>query len=315
MPSPQAAVRAQLARQVGHWSSAVEELGHLDRLAAPGAWRALERYLNTAVESAMRASLERLRRQCDVLKARLAAAETERELAGVQRELLAFRRRYFAVETMLDFYGDAINTRTNPEVAACLNACDWLARESLRMLLEPLGRATPPVLTYIDKGRGAAILRANLRLWDGRSLSPVAAVRLARHNLLRPTSLIHETGHQAAHLLDWVRELAAALEKGLGGGELGGLWAGWSLFGRRAGLICAALCAVNPFLTGYAQETRMYSLMLVLSLLATAAFLHVFAFGRRGWGGPLAAHPSDRPGHRKGPGERQRPDQSGGHGH
>jgi mannosyltransferase len=63
----------------------------------------------------------------------------------------------------------------------------------------------------------------------------------------------------------------------------GGLWAGWSLFGRRAGLICAALCAVNPFLTGYAQETRMYSLMLVLSLLATAAFLHVFAYGRRGY--------------------------------
>jgi mannosyltransferase len=61
----------------------------------------------------------------------------------------------------------------------------------------------------------------------------------------------------------------------------GGLWAGWSLFGRRAGLMCAALCAVNPFLTAYAQETRMYSLMLVLSLLAAAAFLHVFAFGRR----------------------------------
>jgi hypothetical protein len=61
----------------------------------------------------------------------------------------------------------------------------------------------------------------------------------------------------------------------------GGMWAGWSLFGRRAGLYCAALCAVNPFLTGYAQETRMYSLMLVLSLLATGAFLHVFAFGRR----------------------------------
>jgi mannosyltransferase len=61
----------------------------------------------------------------------------------------------------------------------------------------------------------------------------------------------------------------------------GGLWAGWSLFGRRAGLICAALCAVNPFLTQFAQETRMYSLMLVMSLLATAAFLHVFAFGRR----------------------------------
>jgi mannosyltransferase len=66
-------------------------------------------------------------------------------------------------------------------------------------------------------------------------------------------------------------------------GVPGGLWAGWSLFGRRAGLICAALCAVNPFLTTYAQETRMYSLMLVLSLLTTAAFLHVFAFGRRAY--------------------------------
>ena len=62
----------------------------------------------------------------------------------------------------------------------------------------------------------------------------------------------------------------------------GGLWAGWSLFGRRAGLICAALCAVNPFLTNYAQETRMYSLMLLLSLLTSAAFLHVFAFRRPG---------------------------------
>jgi len=61
----------------------------------------------------------------------------------------------------------------------------------------------------------------------------------------------------------------------------GGLWAGWSLFGRRAGLICAALAAVNPFLTIYAQETRMYSLMVVLSLLTCAAFLHVYIFRNR----------------------------------
>ena len=58
-------------------------------------------------------------------------------------------------------------------------------------------------------------------------------------------------------------------------------WAGWTLFGRRAGLIAAALAGVNPWLTAYAQETRMYSLMLLLSLVATAAFLHVFSFGRR----------------------------------
>jgi 4-amino-4-deoxy-L-arabinose transferase-like glycosyltransferase len=61
----------------------------------------------------------------------------------------------------------------------------------------------------------------------------------------------------------------------------GGLWAGWSLFGRRAGYICAALFAFNGFLTSYAQETRMYALMIVLSLLLTAAFLHVFAYRDR----------------------------------
>ena len=60
-----------------------------------------------------------------------------------------------------------------------------------------------------------------------------------------------------------------------------GLWAGWSLFGRRAGLICAALGAFNPFLTIYAQETRMYSLMVVLSLLTCAAFLHVYVYRHR----------------------------------
>ena len=61
----------------------------------------------------------------------------------------------------------------------------------------------------------------------------------------------------------------------------GGLWAGWTLFGRRAGLICAALGATNPFLTIYAQETRMYSLMVVLSLLTSAAFLHVYVYRHR----------------------------------
>lgn len=61
----------------------------------------------------------------------------------------------------------------------------------------------------------------------------------------------------------------------------GGLWAGWSLFGRRAGYICAALFAFNGFLTSYAQEVRMYALMIVLSLLVTAAFLHVYVYRNR----------------------------------
>lgn len=55
-----------------------------------------------------------------------------------------------------------------------------------------------------------------------------------------------------------------------------GLWAGWKLFGRWAGIVTGILCAANPFLTTYAQETRQYSLVVLLSLLATTFFLFTY---------------------------------------
>jgi mannosyltransferase len=58
-------------------------------------------------------------------------------------------------------------------------------------------------------------------------------------------------------------------------------WVGRSLFGRRVGWFTVALAAVNPLLALYANETRMYTLMVLLATLATGAFLHVFVFGRR----------------------------------
>ncbi len=60
-----------------------------------------------------------------------------------------------------------------------------------------------------------------------------------------------------------------------------GLWAGTSLFGRRAGYMTAILFTFSAFLTDYAQETRMYELMGLLGLLATAGFLHGFVYRRR----------------------------------
>jgi hypothetical protein len=60
-------------------------------------------------------------------------------------------------------------------------------------------------------------------------------------------------------------------------------WLAWSLFGRWAGVIAMVLFALNPFLTAYSQETRMYSLMALLGLLATAGFIHGFIYRRRGF--------------------------------
>ncbi|HEX8207125.1 MAG TPA: glycosyltransferase family 39 protein, partial [Solirubrobacteraceae bacterium] len=53
-------------------------------------------------------------------------------------------------------------------------------------------------------------------------------------------------------------------------------WAARTLFGARAGWLAAALAAINPFLTFYAQETRMYALVALLGLLTSATFLRVF---------------------------------------
>lgn len=58
-------------------------------------------------------------------------------------------------------------------------------------------------------------------------------------------------------------------------------WAGSSLFDRRTGLICAVLAAGAPYLTSYAQETRMYALMALLSIVVAASFVHTFVRRRR----------------------------------
>ena len=55
------------------------------------------------------------------------------------------------------------------------------------------------------------------------------------------------------------------------------LWAARSLWGTKAGWVAAALAALNPFMTYYAQETRMYALLGLLGILTAATFLHAFA--------------------------------------
>jgi mannosyltransferase len=58
-------------------------------------------------------------------------------------------------------------------------------------------------------------------------------------------------------------------------------WAGSAAFDRRTGALAAAGAAGAPFLTYYAQETRMYSLVVVLSIAACASFVLAFVRGRR----------------------------------
>lgn len=56
-----------------------------------------------------------------------------------------------------------------------------------------------------------------------------------------------------------------------------------ALFGDRAAWIAALLAAINPFLTYYAQETRMYSLVALLSTVVAGTFAVAFVQQRRRW--------------------------------
>jgi len=140
------------------------------------------------------------------------------------------RTRYLQVETILDFYGDAVNSRTNPALRALLRGYDALAGDSIAAILTRVGIEPPPALVYLDRGLGAAILRAGVRLWDQSHPSPAAAIKLTRHNLAFPTALLHETGHQVAHLTGWTGELADAIANRLAprSAELAEVWRDWA---------------------------------------------------------------------------------------
>jgi mannosyltransferase len=56
-----------------------------------------------------------------------------------------------------------------------------------------------------------------------------------------------------------------------------------AIFGDRAAWIAALLAAINPFLTYYSQETRMYALVALLSMVVTSTFVVTFVQGRRAW--------------------------------
>jgi hypothetical protein len=222
-------LRREFARECAHWTSAAARLADPEAVAPAAAWRALEHYLGVSLRGSLAAVVGRLRRLAGEFERELAAgASTAPDVERLQRRLVAVRQAYLRAETTVDFFADALATRAGARLGALLRACDHIATRSMAEALTPLGREVPAALTYIDKGLGASILKAGLRLWDGTEESPVASIKITRHNLVRPSAIVHEAGHQVAHMTGWVPELAARLAGGLGSGELGRLWAGWA---------------------------------------------------------------------------------------
>lgn len=217
----------QLRSEVAHWRLAIDGLARPETVASSSAWEGLEQYLQHRVRSRLGSLVASLQAEGAAVDRMLDAG---RGPDGARAALLQLREKYLRAETLIDFYGDAVNSRTNPELSELLRGYDTIAADSMASVLGQLGIESPPALVYVDKGLGAAILRAGIRLWDQAHPSPAAAIKLTRHNLSFPTALLHETGHQVCALAGYNEELAVELEATLApaSAELAELWSSWS---------------------------------------------------------------------------------------
>jgi len=215
-----------LYRQAIHWQLAAKRMSALENLASQQAWHGVDHSIALSLKQSFANSINEVILLADQLINALKAGIDRKQAHNM---LLRLRNKYTRAEETIHYYTIAINSRINPSIAALLRACDLLCKRSMEEILKPLGKNTPLVMTYVDKGIGASILKAGLRLWDGK-ISPVAAIKITQHNLYRPTAIIHETGHQVAHILNWTEEIEVALtnELKIHGDDVANAFTGWS---------------------------------------------------------------------------------------
>lgn len=254
-PRREALVAEDLQRQTAHWLAAAKTFLDAEEFAAEAAWRSLEQDIGMPLRSQL-ATIVRELITFGQHTQRLAgeAAENAGPISEVQRSVQQFRQRYSQVELTLDFFGDAVNSRTSEPLRAALKTLDMLAATSMSKVLAAARIPTPPALCYLDHGTGASILRAGIRLWSPGMLNPVAAIKIVRHNLYRPTSLFHESGHQVSHLTGWAPSLGRAIQETLSDDpRLQQMWQPWS----------AEIAAdVYAFLhTGFASVAALYDVV------------------------------------------------------
>jgi mannosyltransferase len=161
--------------------------------------------------------------------------------------------------------------KCNRAGALALGGCAALVAVSLALRTTAIGEGL-----WIDEGLSAGI--AGHPLGELPGLLRQDGSPLLFYVLLHGWMQVFGDGEEALRSLSLLAALATIPAA---------LWAGWSLFGARAGAAAALLAATNPFVTAYAQEARMYALVALLSLLTAATFLHAFAVRRRAFAFPF----------------------------
>jgi mannosyltransferase len=163
-------------------------------------------------------------------------------------------------------------------------------RETPRARVLPLGGTATTVAFVGALLAGSLVLRTR-RLETGFWIDEALSVGIASHALAEIPEVLRQDGSPPLYyalLHFWIR-LFGSSETATHVLSLlfallaipAAYWAARTVFDRRVGWVAAALAAVIPYLTSYGQETRMYALVGLLSIVGMGAFLHAFVFGRR----------------------------------
>lgn len=146
-----------------------------------------------------------------------------------QKIFALLKLKFNALLDQLDIFSDALTQRGEHDTGIWLGGLDALAEDALSIAKSHA--SLPPLITYLDRGHGAAIRRARTRLPGGKK-NPVAVIRVPRERMISSgiaSSLIHEVGHQGAALLG----LIPSIKKSISPKEVGGTNAiAWKLLSR-----------------------------------------------------------------------------------
>jgi hypothetical protein len=167
-----------------------------------------------AVENAFILRTANLKRNLALLKQELAQPEMKifANRHRIRSKLEALRNEYLRSEMVFGYYVDLLHTRAIQGFGKILKGYDYLATETLKRFLQPLGHEIPKVVVYLEQiGDGAAIMRADISLWD-RLRNPCAIIKMPQNSVRTPrSSIFHEAGHQIGSITGLNREVARLL--------------------------------------------------------------------------------------------------------
>jgi len=164
-----------------------------------------------AIENSFSIRTIELRKQLALIKKQLTLPDNiiYKNLDLIRIQLQNLRNEYNKSEMAFGYYIDLLHTRALRGIGKVIKGYDHLARLTLKIFLSKLGYALPQVVVYIEQyGDGAAIMRADLSLWD-KIRNPCAVIKMPQSNLCIPrSSIFHEAGHQIGSITGLNKEAA-----------------------------------------------------------------------------------------------------------